>query len=170
MKLLKRTEPDKLKWPMKIKIGKYYMKLRSLFLLILLAIPFGTIALAQEPAPNAWETVGEGIEYQKFRLYSPVPVNVFVARMDRQNPNTTIESSIAQGRLSGGTETVSNMAARYDDALNFWGPPTIPVSSTWGSTNDVVVAINGFYYGAGMNFRRALERSNPFGLVCETFL
>ena len=126
------------------------MKLRSLFLLILLAIPFGTIALAQEQAPNTWETVGEGIEYQEFRLINPVLVNVFVTRMDRSNENATIESSIAQGKISGGTETVSNMAARYDDALNFWGPPTIPVSSTWGSTNDVIVAINGFYYGAGI--------------------
>ncbi len=126
------------------------MKLRNIFLLILLAVPFGTIALAQEAAPNTWEEVGLGIEYQKFRLNDPVPVDVFVARLDRSNGNATIESSIAQGRLSGGTETVSNMAARYDDALNFWGPPTIPVSSTWGSTNDVVVAINGFYYGAGI--------------------
>lgn len=123
------------------------MKLRNIFLLILLAVPIGTIALAQGEMPNAWEVVGEGIEYQEFRINDPVPVNVFVTRMDRGNSSTTIESSIAQGRLSGGIETVSNMAERYDDALNFWGPPTIPISSTWGSTNDVVVAINGFYYG-----------------------
>lgn len=126
------------------------MKFRRIIIIILLAVPFGSIALAQGAIPNAWETVAEGIEYQEFRLNEPVPVNIFVARMDRSNANTTIESSIAQGRLSGGTETVSNMAERYDDALNFWGPPTIPVSSTWGSTNQVVVAINGYYYGAGI--------------------
>jgi len=142
-KLLKNNDEDKLGL---MKIA------RSLFLLFLLVFPFGAIVFGQAEieTPTGWETVGEGIEYQKFRLTNPAPVDVFVARMARDNPNVTIESSIAQGRLSGGIETVSNMALRYDGALNFWGPPTIPVSSTWGSTNDVVVAINGFYYGAGI--------------------
>jgi len=125
---------------------------RSLFLLFLLIFPVTAIVFGQAEieTPAGWESVGEGIDYQKFKLTNPVPVDVFVARMARANPNVTIESSIAQGRLSGGIETVSNMALRYDEALNFWGPPTDPVSSTWGSTNDVIVAINGFYYGAGI--------------------
>jgi len=128
------------------------MRLRNLFILLfVILIPFGANALAQEqPETPTWSAVGAGIDYQKYRLTSPTTVNVFVARMARANPATTIESSIADGHLSGGVdghETVSGMAARYDDALNFWGPPTIPVSNTWGSTNDVIVAINGFYYG-----------------------
>ncbi len=124
----------------------YWTRFRNIFLLIILVVPVGTIALAQEMLPNNWEVVAEGIEYQEFHLTDPAPVNIFVARMARNNPTVTIDSSIAQGRISGGVETVSSMAERYDDALNYWGPPTIPVSSTWGSTNDVVVAINGYYY------------------------
>jgi hypothetical protein len=60
--------------------------------------------------------------------------------MHRDNLSTTIESSIGQGRLSGDAETVSDMARRYDGAINYWG-------QVWGNTNQVVVAINGFYFG-----------------------
>jgi len=124
------------------------MKVRNLLILILLIIPLGAVAIAQGiDTPGDWEVVGNGVEFQQYHLSDPVPVNIFVARMDRKNPNVIIESSIAQGRLSGGIESVSKMADRYDQALNYWGPPTIPVSQTWGSRNDVVVAINGFYYG-----------------------
>lgn len=134
-----------LKWAEKITLD--LMKtIRILLLLFLFAFPVLMIAHGEAETPLGWQLVGEGIEYQQFHLVSPVPVNVFVARMARSNPNVTIESSIAQGRLSGGTETVSNMALRYDNALNFWGEPTIPVTPTWGSTNDVIVAINGFYF------------------------
>ncbi|MHC4796022.1 MAG: immunoglobulin domain-containing protein, partial [Planctomycetota bacterium] len=80
---------------------------------------------------------GSGIEYQEF--YLDDPNNVFVARMDRGNINCIIESSIGQGRLSGGTERVSSQANRYDDALNYW-------MQDWGRRNDVVVAINGDFY------------------------
>ncbi|MCJ7659136.1 MAG: phosphodiester glycosidase family protein, partial [Anaerolineales bacterium] len=71
----------------------------------------------------------------------PDPVNVFVTRMDRSNLQVTLESSIGQGRLSGGGETVSSMAQRYDGVLNYW-------DQTWGNTNQVAVAINGFYFGS----------------------
>ena len=125
-------------------------EMKTLLYLLLLFV-FGaslvTTASGQTNAPLGWQIVGEGIEYQKFRLTNPVPVDVFVARMERDNPAVTIESSLAQGRISGGVETVSGMAARYDGALNFWGPPSTPVSPTWGATNQVVVAINGFYFG-----------------------
>ena len=124
------------------------MRFRPLILILLLMIPIGTVAVAQEMgAPGDWSPIGNGIEFQQFQLTNPAPVNVFVARMSRDNPNVTIDSSIAQGRLTGGAETVSGMASRYDQALNYWGPPTIPVSQTWGSRSNVVVAINGFYYG-----------------------
>lgn len=100
-------------------------------ILFLLTVP------PAEGLSNGWETVGTGIEYRMFRL--PDPNNVYVARMDRGNLNATIESSIAGGRLSGGFETVTGMADRYDQAINYW-------EQSWGSRNKVVVAINGNYY------------------------
>jgi len=84
-----------------------------------------------------WTPVGTGIEYQEFTL--PDPNNVFVARMDRDNANCIIESSIAQGRLASGKERTSGQASRYDDALAYWG-------EDWGQRNDVVVAINGDFH------------------------
>jgi hypothetical protein len=108
--------------------------------LIFLLIGAPTLAIRAEPAQ--WEPVADGIEYREFEL--PDPNNVFVARMERNDPNVTLESSIAKGRLSGGTETVKGMAARYDQALNFWGGSYTPI--TWGLRNQVVVAINGSYY------------------------
>jgi len=125
------------------------MNIRKLLLLVFLTIPLAAVAFAQGAnTPSDWELVGKGIEFQQYHLTSPAPTNIFVARLERNNPEVTIESSIAQGKLSGGAETVSGMAERYDQALNFSGAPTIPVSQTWGSRNDVIVAINGFYYGS----------------------
>ena len=114
----------------RITIAGFLWILASLILL-LLAVP------PAEGFSTGWETVGTGIEYQMFRL--PDPNNVHVARMDRGNLNATIESSIAQGRLSGGFETVAGMAGRYDQAINYW-------EQSWGSRNNVVVAINGNFY------------------------
>jgi hypothetical protein len=91
-------------------------------------------------AQNAWETIAPGVEFQKFHLTQPRPIDIFVTRMDRANPEVTIDSAIAQGRLSGGTETVSGMFARYQQAINYWG-------KTWGNRNRVVVAINGYFFG-----------------------
>lgn len=86
----------------------------------------------------AWETVGDGVDYQYFRIAAD-PNDVFVSRMQRSNSNCVIESSIAQGTLRTGRETVSDMAGRYDQAINYWG-------GSWGQRNDVVVAINGHYF------------------------
>lgn len=123
------------------------MKLRKMalsMLLTLLAMLPNRWALAASPEdanlPQDWQAVAPGIDYQKFHINNPRPVDIFVTRMQRSNLSTTIESSIAQGRLSGGVETVSNMAQRYDQAINYWG-------STWGNRNDVVVAINGYFFG-----------------------
>jgi len=85
----------------------------------------------------AWTAVGDGIEYQEFTVSGPN--RVFVSRLVRSNMNAAIESSIGQGRLSGGNETIPGQAARYDDAINYWG-------QIWGQRNDVVVAINGDYW------------------------
>jgi hypothetical protein len=84
-----------------------------------------------------WTLVANGFEYRQFTL--PDPNNVFVARMDRGNLSVSIESCIAQGRLVSGKETVSGMAARYDQTINSWG-------QTWGPRNNVVVAINGDFH------------------------
>ena len=118
-----------------------------------IAVPFTLALLALiiliQPGsaePDNWFPVGPGIDYQKFII--PGPNNVFVARMDRNNPNLIVESSIAQGKISGGTETVSGMANRYDQSINFWGDPNAGTrQQSWGYRNRVVVAINGFFYG-----------------------
>ncbi len=89
--------------------------------------------------PDEWESVANGIDYQIFHLTNPRPINIFVARMERVNPDLAIDTSIAQGKLSGGRETISDMASRYDQAINYWG-------QSWGSRNNVVVAINGYYF------------------------
>jgi hypothetical protein len=115
------------------------MKLLSYVILTVLLLSLGAPAVGAEGAADPWgEVVAPGIEYKEYQL--PDPVNVFVTRMDRSNQDVTLESSIGQGRLSGGGETVSGMAQRYDGAINFW-------DQTWGNTNQVAVAINGFYFG-----------------------
>jgi hypothetical protein len=123
-------------------------RFRLLFTAFLLSITLALVAptILVQGATSDWEAVAEGIDYQKFKL--PGPNNVYVARMDRSNLNVTIESSIAQGRLSGGFESVSGMADRYDQAINYWG-------ETWGSRNDVVVAINGFFYNTSTGVPRS---------------
>jgi hypothetical protein len=101
-------------------------RLRTFFtaLLISATLTLGSPVILAQSATSPWEPVAEGIDYQKFKL--PDPNNIYVARMDRDNLNVAIESSIAQGRLSGGFEPVSGMAERYDQALNYWG-------ESWGS-------------------------------------
>lgn len=114
------------------------MKVRMLIflsLVMLLVVASTQLSLGED----GWgEQVGPGIEYRAFEVQDPGPVRVFVARMDRQEASVTLESTIAQGKLASGLETVSRMAQRYDQAINFWG-------LDWGSRNQVVVAINGSY-------------------------
>ncbi|MGE5221665.1 MAG: phosphodiester glycosidase family protein [Omnitrophica WOR_2 bacterium] len=86
---------------------------------------------------DTWKTVAPGIDYQEF--YLPGPNHAYVARMDRANQSVTLDSSIAQGRLAWGRETVSDMAKRYDESINYWG-------EQWGNRSHVVIAINGSYY------------------------
>lgn len=112
---------------------------------------YQVLSISQEDL-SPWVTIGTGIEYRKFIL--PDPNNVFVARMDRNNLATILESSIAQGKLASGRETVSSMARRYDQAINFWG-------ESWGTRNHVAVAINGsfFDYATGIPFRGIVHSS-----------
>jgi hypothetical protein len=115
------------------------MKMLSYVILIVMLLSLGAPLVGAQEAADPWgDPVATGIEYREYQL--PDPVNVFVTRMERSNLNVTLESSIGQGRLSGGGETVSGMAQRYDGAINFW-------DQTWGNTNQVAVAINGFYFG-----------------------
>ena len=115
------------------------MKRLSYLILTALLLAVGTPLVGAEEAADPWgEPVAAGIEYREYNL--PDPVNIFVTRMERNNPQVILESSIGQGRLSGGGETVSGMAQRYDGAINYW-------DQTWGKTNTVAVAINGFYFG-----------------------
>ncbi len=111
------------------------MKARKRLTLFLIMIFIAPLLQSAQNITDGWVQVGEGIEYQKF--HNNDPNDIFVARMDRNNLNVTIDSSIAQGKLASGFETVSGMAARYDQTINYWG-------QTWGNTNQVVVAINGF--------------------------
>jgi hypothetical protein len=90
----------------------------------------------QELTPDGWQILAPGIDYREFRL--PDPNNVFVARMDRANQDLTLESSLGQGKLAEGFETISSQARRYDQTINYWG-------RKWGDRNRVVVAINGDY-------------------------
>ena len=116
--------------------------------------PTGTPTLPERSiVPNdrgGWEEVVPGIDYQFFGLADPNQVHV--ARMDRFQADLILESSLGQGKISSGLETVSGMALRYDQTLNFW-------NQAWGDRNDVVVAINGdfFNYGTGQPVRGQVQ-------------
>ncbi|MFM8321127.1 MAG: phosphodiester glycosidase family protein [Chloroflexota bacterium] len=115
---------------------------RLLCLVVLLGLPGlaparPVPAAAQLAAPVLWQSVAPGIEYRKF--YLPGPNQVFVARLDRREPSASLQTAIGQGRLSGGAETVREQAARYDQAIGYWG-------EQWGSREQVAVAINGSYF------------------------
>jgi hypothetical protein len=112
--------------------------------------------------------VGVGIEYREFFL--PETNQVYVARMDRGNPQVTLESSLAQGSFGGGLETVREQASRYDQNIGYWG-------GEWGMRNQVVVAINGSFYdpetsvpssglvNSGWYVKRFEDRQNVSGVA-----
>jgi len=137
------------------------VKHRVLIFISVVSLTICGFAFGDSSSTAEWTAIIEGIDYREFRL--PGPNRAFVARMDRSNPNLILDSSIAQGRLSGGMETVSLMANRYEQSINAWAPPpdqsfpnifplsqpakpTKPVYEPWGSRNDVVIAINGTFY------------------------
>jgi hypothetical protein len=88
---------------------------------------------------NGWSNLVTGIDYQLFHLTNPRQINLHVARMDRSESSAIIDTAIAQGSLAEGWETISDMAARNDQAINYWG-------ESWGNRNRVVVAINGYFF------------------------
>ena len=97
----------------------------------------GWLLICVSPLAAQWTTVGTGIESRQFT--APGPNDCFVTRMQRNNPGCGIDSTIGSGALYSGRETVSGQAARYDEAIGYWG-------DTWGSRQDVVVAINGDFF------------------------
>jgi hypothetical protein len=98
------------------------------------------LAAQGQPGPsNAWREVADGISYQMFNLAGPN--RAYVVRLDRANPHVTLDTSLANGRLSAGTETVRQMAERFDGTLGSWEP-------TWGGRNRVVAAINGSFHSS----------------------
>jgi hypothetical protein len=84
-----------------------------------------------------WQNLAPGIDYREF--YLPQPDHIYVTRLERANPQTFIETSLAQGRLGGGLETVRDQALRYDQALSYW-------DGEWGARYQVVAAINGGFF------------------------
>ena len=112
-------------------------KLRSALIAMVLLLSFSFPQSNSNGEDRARQTIVNGIQYRLFILSGPN--NVYVARLDRQSPQVTIDSSIAQGRVSGGLETVRAMAERNDESISYWG-------EQWGGRNQVVVAINGFFY------------------------
>lgn len=114
--------------------------MRVILLVLMISLAAIAVVFAAEYG-SPWQTVGDGIGYQEFHISTPDPINVYVARMDRANPSAIIDSAIGQGRISYGTEKVSDMVKRYDDSINFWG-------GAWGSRSQVVVAMNGSFFNA----------------------
>jgi hypothetical protein len=135
----KQSDPE-LKSPMSVLRGA--PGLREMFRVV---TAFGAALLAAlltvAGTYGDWQVVAPGIEYQEFTVSGPN--NVYVARMQRTHADCAIDSMVAQGRLTGGTETVSSTASRHEDAIGYWG-------QTWGKRYDVIVAINGDFYSGGV--------------------
>jgi hypothetical protein len=95
------------------------------------------------PPQADWQPVVDGVDYREF-VY-PLPNRAFVARMDRSRPELILDTALAGGSTVTGKETVSSMAARYDQSLNAWG-------GAWGPRNRVIVATNGSGYNLQSGF------------------
>jgi len=107
----------------------------ALIVLLLILLP----SPGSAAAPEGWNPLAVGIDFQLFHLSRPRPINLFVTRLSRNEVSVTLDSAIAGGSLIAGRETVSNMAARYDQSINYWG-------ENWGNRNRVVAAINGYFF------------------------
>ena len=116
----------------------------ALILLLLGWIPVPSVQASQlAQSGTGWTDVAPGVQYQEFLL--PGPVRAYVARMEivdsapSDGITNTLETALGRGVL-GGLETVRGMAARYDDAISFWG-------QTWGNRSNILIAVNGSYFG-----------------------
>jgi hypothetical protein len=111
-------------------------------LVIALAAPLPA-TFARAESGDGWTAVAVGVDYQKWTLDDPN--QVYVTRMQRDNPGVTLESAVGSGELATGRETVSDMANRYNDSLSAWG-------GTWGLRDQVVSAINGDYFNPASGY------------------
>jgi hypothetical protein len=121
------------------------MRIRSFLLMLIFCLSLLTPAQDARAVGDeeGWEVIEPGIDYREYTLEGPK--RVFVARMDRSvPPQVILDTSIAQGRLAYGLEKVSDMAKRYDDAINFVEYPS-ETPYEYGFRNKVVVAINGSF-------------------------
>ncbi len=96
-----------------------------------------TTANAQIPEEEIWTPLADGITYREF--YLEHPNHIYVARLERNSEHAGLDTSLGNGDFNSGLQTVRGMSALYDQGLNYWG-------REWGSLNQVVVAINGFFY------------------------
>lgn len=80
-----------------------------------------------------WQQVARGIEYTQMTL--PGPLEVFVARADREDQGWTIDVMMARNVAKGDREIVPAMAERLDGSVNYRG-----------ERYDAKVAINGDYF------------------------
>ncbi len=105
-----------------------------------LVLPVHAEPEVEEPSNDpSWRKLRQGIYYKKFDESYPRLVDIFVSAMDRSEMSATIDTGIADGVITEGTDTVKEMFQRYDQTINYWG-------GSWGNRNDVAVAINGYFY------------------------
>lgn len=114
----------------------------AVLLLLQTWAPSPVQAATPQQTTDGWTALASGVDYREFNL--PGPVRAFVARMavavpDDGQDEVTLESGVARGQL-GSVETVRGMAARYNDAIDFWG-------QQWGNRSEILVAVNGSYFG-----------------------
>ncbi|MCX7918036.1 MAG: phosphodiester glycosidase family protein [bacterium] len=127
---------------------------------IILGTILGLFSILSSMVFANWIPIAPGIEYSSLTIAGPN--RIFITRLSRASTNCIIDSVTACGRLNktglpyNGRESVSLMANRYDDTINYWGEGTV---NYWGNRSQVVAAINGdFYnYSAGTAFGGTIE-------------
>ncbi|MBP5739245.1 MAG: phosphodiester glycosidase family protein [Abditibacteriota bacterium] len=87
----------------------------------------------------AWETIGDGIEYQQWSIAGPN--NVFVTRMDRSNTNAGIAMTQANDSYKG-NQTVRSQMSDNDGRMFFDGVE-------WGKRYKPIAGVNGDAYLSG---------------------
>ena len=105
----------------------------ALSLAILASFVFPLLSGGALAQTNGWEFLAPGIDYQWFRLSDPN--NVFVSRMDRSNPNVTLEGMLANSYLYNGGRRYGICSAI---TMARW-----LLGQAVGTRMDAVVGING---------------------------